>query len=156
MYPTVSEQITALKRVLKDVVRPAISNEYAQNVLYFTVRMLNSLAVEVVAAHPANVREIALLSQLFRELLPELRHRGPQGDIDPSLLRELEELADVKLEDPADLEAAQRLVSRMRDAAAAVIRRLAFRPGADASSAAIRRYVEGLCDLQATLFKSGK
>jgi hypothetical protein len=155
MDPTIAEQLAGLKRVIKDVVRPAVSSDYAESVLYFSVRLLNSLAIEADAAHPANVREIARLAQLFRELLPELRREAREPSIGGAVLKELEEFSEATLADPSDVHAAQRLVLCMREVAAQVIRLVAFSPEAAACTTAISRYVADLRDLQRELFKVG-
>lgn len=155
MYPTALEQISGIKRVLKDVVRPAVSTDFADNVLYFTVRLLNNLAVEIVAAHPANIRESARLAQLFDELLPELTNGVRNGSFDGALLNDIEELRNMRLADASDLEEAQNLVTRMRAVAAKIISVLAF-GDSETSTRAIARYVRDLRDLRGTLFKVEK
>jgi hypothetical protein len=152
MYPGVIEQIEGVKRVLKDVIRPALDSRYAEDVLHWSVRVLNHISNEVAVAHPLNLREAAAIRRLLMELLPELRRHAQSGALTPEIIAKISLLAMDGPLDPTNIIAAESHLNTLRDLAAQVARALAFHAEAEPVTQAFLVYVRELSDMNALAF----
>lgn len=153
MYPSVVDQINGVKRALKETIRPALKTGYERDVLHWSVRVLNLVAEEAVLAHPLNVREAAVLVELFDRILPDLETAAAAGAIPVDVVKRVRGASLEEPSDPTDVVAAEATVNRKRDVAAEVARALVFKAGLEAVTEAFQEYVRKLAAMNAGAFK---
>jgi hypothetical protein len=125
VHPTVAEQLAGIRRVLHEVVAPAVSGAYPAEMLRWSAEALGRLSRQDGLAETNLSWEAAATAALLARIaaLPGYE-RAPHADVDPAAGERLSAAAGL-----ADLQA-QALAARGR--LAAVIRAAAFQPGAEA------------------------
>lgn len=152
MYPSVVDQINGVKRVLKDIIRPALSSAYERDVLHWSVRVLNLVAEEAVMAHPLHVREAEAIVRLFERILPDLDRYAAEGGMAVAMVERVRSAIGDRPADLTDVAAAEARVNRLRDIAAELARTITFRDGGDTATKAFQNYVCELAEMNVKAF----
>jgi hypothetical protein len=146
VYPSLADQILGVNRVLKEIIRPSLNNDYAKDVLRWSVVTLNAVARDINSLHADQLWEVGALKSLLERVLEHLRSEAGSRLHSSDLvdcIRDQLEGAPAATSDTAALEAE---LGKLREMAAALAREFAFKKDAEFVTAELGGYVAALCN----------